>query len=615
MMKNLKILLSMLLVAALLCPMLALAEGAETADEPVTADLYWPGMKMDDFTATLCDGTEVSLYELLETKQAVLINFWATWCGPCGMEFPFMEEAYLNHMDEIAVVALSIEDTDTADVIKQFKLDNGIIALPMGHDDNDLISRMGFYEGAIPMSLLVDRFGVICWSETGSIDSTDKFERLFAGFLGDDYTESKVGYTIPGPKPTVDPADPAALDAALNVEGGTLAFRNDEDENIWFFLPTEDGTLASSNAGVNETTATVKTTVTAKVGDALAFDYKTSTEDCMDHLMLKVNGEMITVFNGENDWSTYAYPFAEDGEYEIALSYVKDAASEAGADTVWLDNVRILTGDEAAAATANLPIYPQVLEGREYELRILGDNAKKIAIFDAAGNDVTMETFGTDIYVANADSIDCKALLGKELNPATAVGYGDFDYIPTSMNKAEHDDEGFFFSVALSTVEAGGYSNTYLFLFPDGVNEPMTMDVKWVFANEENTNYFVYEELPQYDMGEFTWKYADGTEPSTDVRAVPAEVETVPEGFSPYTLTVVDQNGDAVANTMLQVCDAETCDVFPTDENGIAAFAKAPYAYEVHVLMLPEGYTYEGEDPIVLEEAGCELTIKVTKAE
>lgn len=614
-MKNLKVLLALLLAVALLCPMLALAEDVEAVEDPAAeAEIYWPGMKMDDFTAALCDGTEVSLYQLLEDHQAVLINFWATWCQPCCMEFPFMEEAYLNHMDDIAIVALSVEPTDTADVIKQFKLENGLIALPMGHDDNQLSSRFMF--DGIPTSIMVDRFGMICWMESGSIDSTDKFERLFSGFLGNDYTESKIGYTIPGPKPTVDPAEPAALDAALNVEGGALSFRNDEDANIWFFLPTEDGAaLASSNAGVNETTATVKTTITAKAGEAVAFDYKTSTENCMDHLALKVNGKLITVFNGENDWSTYAYPFAEDGEYEVAFSYIKDPAEGAGEDTVWLDNVRILTGDEAAAAASALPIYPQVLAGTDFELRLLGDNVKKVAFYDADGNDVTMELFGAENFVANADTVDCKVLLGADLNAATAVGYGDFDNNYHAMNKAEHDDEGFFFSVPIGSVEDGYYASTYVMLFPNSVNEPMTMDVKYVYANEENLNYFVYKELAEYGMTDITWKYADGTEPSTDVCAVPAEAEAVPEGFSPYTLTVVDQAGAPVANVMLQVCDAETCEVFPTDENGIAAFAKAPYAYEVHVLMLPEGYAYEGEDPIVLAEAGGEATITVTKAE
>ena len=79
---------------------------------------------MEDFTAQLCDGTQVSLSGLLSEKKAVFLNFWASWCGPCEMEFPYMQQAYDQMSQDIAVVALSIEPTDTCEVIQQFKEDN-----------------------------------------------------------------------------------------------------------------------------------------------------------------------------------------------------------------------------------------------------------------------------------------------------------------------------------------------------------------------------------------------------------------------------------------------------------------------------------------------------------
>lgn len=99
-----------LLALMLMLGMVTFASAEETK-------VYRLGDKMEDFTATLVDGTEVSLYGLLAEKKAVLINFWATWCTPCRSEFPFMQEAYDEVSGDIAILALSTEPSDTNDAI------------------------------------------------------------------------------------------------------------------------------------------------------------------------------------------------------------------------------------------------------------------------------------------------------------------------------------------------------------------------------------------------------------------------------------------------------------------------------------------------------------------
>ncbi len=156
-------------------------EPTQGPTEPVVPGYYWLGDTVEDFTVTMSDGKVMTLSEILETKELVILNFWATWCGPCRMEFPYMEEAYLNYQDKVEIIALSVEPTDTNDVIEAFKAENGLTALPMGQDSIGLSSY--FYFDGIPTSVAIDRYGVICWQESGSITSTDKFERLFSGFL------------------------------------------------------------------------------------------------------------------------------------------------------------------------------------------------------------------------------------------------------------------------------------------------------------------------------------------------------------------------------------------------------------------------------------------------
>lgn len=152
----------------------------------LAAGYYQLGDVMDDFTAVLADGTTVTLSGLLAEHDAVFINFWATWCPPCCREFPAMEAAFAKYQDSVAIVALSIEPTDTDTAIAQFKANNSLSLLPMGQDVNGLENRFNF--NAIPTSVLVDRTGTIVWMESGSITQAKEFERLFSAVTGSDYT-------------------------------------------------------------------------------------------------------------------------------------------------------------------------------------------------------------------------------------------------------------------------------------------------------------------------------------------------------------------------------------------------------------------------------------------
>ncbi len=577
----------------------------EIPTEPGAATVYWVGDTMADFTVTTSDGKEMTLSKLLETKELVILNFWATWCGPCQMEFPYMEEAYLKYQDKVEIIALSIEPTDTNDVIEAFKTDIGLTALPMGQDTTGLSSR--FYFEGIPTSVAIDRFGVICWQESGSITSTDKFERLFSGFLGADYTESKVGYSIPGPKPTVENADDATLTAALNAEGSAISVSNTTDPSAWPFLPTEGGALKSSNALMDETNAAVQATVSVKAGDALAFDYVMSSEAGMDFLMLEVDGELVEVFSGE-EAGIFAYGFTADGEHTVTFLYRKDMEVAGGEDYALIDNLQLLSGDAAAAAVAAMPTYPLSLEGTDCQ--IIPVDGKEAIVSDPNGMyDLMMES--TPTYVANGTEATFTIKLGKDLNPKTAVLYTyTTEYTYCVSNLAQTED-GFTVTLPLSSLETDGYSSTFVFLHPNILEDPNNFILIYVFANEENMNTFVQQELPYYGIENATWTYADGTDPSTDSSIQP-DLE-LPEGFGQYVVYFVDQNGDPVANVVAQICDAESCQVVPSDEYGIVGCIMPAYAYEIHVLSVPEGYTFDTEAVYIMPAEGGELVIQGTK--
>ena len=118
----------LLLITCMVMTVPALCAGTASAEKRNAAIL---GKPFPDFTATDTEGNLFTLSEALKDHEAVLINFWATWCGPCLSEFPFLNEAYEKYRDRVAFIALTAEKNDTMEKIEAYKKEQGI-SFPMG---------------------------------------------------------------------------------------------------------------------------------------------------------------------------------------------------------------------------------------------------------------------------------------------------------------------------------------------------------------------------------------------------------------------------------------------------------------------------------------------------
>lgn len=103
------------------------------------------------------NGHPIALSDL--RGKVVLLNFWATWCGPCRVEMPAMEELYRTFSrNDFEILAVST-DAQGVSVTRPFQQENHL-TFPILHDAD---YRVGLIYGArsLPMTFMVDRQGII----------------------------------------------------------------------------------------------------------------------------------------------------------------------------------------------------------------------------------------------------------------------------------------------------------------------------------------------------------------------------------------------------------------------------------------------------------------------
>ena len=71
-----------------------------------------PFTNAPDFSLGLFDGSTFKLSEALSSGKPVVLNFWASWCGPCADEAPALQAAFRRNSDRFTFLGVNVQDTD-----------------------------------------------------------------------------------------------------------------------------------------------------------------------------------------------------------------------------------------------------------------------------------------------------------------------------------------------------------------------------------------------------------------------------------------------------------------------------------------------------------------------
>jgi thiol-disulfide isomerase/thioredoxin len=149
-----------LILTALMLPLFGASK------EPAKAELNLKGM----------NGQKVHLRDY--RGKAVVLNFWATWCGPCKAELPMLVEAAKTYESRgVVFVAVSLDDEKTRQLVPAFVSAHQIgFPVWLGATGDDL-AKLGLGE-AVPATAFLDQDGHILARILGQLRQEDLKERL-----------------------------------------------------------------------------------------------------------------------------------------------------------------------------------------------------------------------------------------------------------------------------------------------------------------------------------------------------------------------------------------------------------------------------------------------------
>lgn len=122
------------------------------------------GQPAPDFALRSWEGRNVRLSEHL--GEVVLINFWATWCGPCRQEMPLLDEIYGKYRRAgLVLFSVNLDEANNLDAAREMATTLRV-SYPVLFDARKEVSR-AYQASTMPLTVLIDREGVVRYVSEG----------------------------------------------------------------------------------------------------------------------------------------------------------------------------------------------------------------------------------------------------------------------------------------------------------------------------------------------------------------------------------------------------------------------------------------------------------------
>ena len=136
-----------------------------------------------NFSLRDINGKQVSLDDY--KGQVVLLNFWATWCGPCKVEMPHLQAMYTDLSDKgFVVLAVSTDDARNASKVKPFIKKNKYTFPVLFDKDSSVLNKYN-PEQVLPYNVLIDSSGEVVWKKASYAPGEEvELRHKIEGILG-----------------------------------------------------------------------------------------------------------------------------------------------------------------------------------------------------------------------------------------------------------------------------------------------------------------------------------------------------------------------------------------------------------------------------------------------
>jgi thiol-disulfide isomerase/thioredoxin len=123
-----------------------------TAQLPESGPPLQVGDQPYEFNLQGVDGQSVALSQFI--GRPILVNFWATWCGPCRIEMPEIQAIWEEHKDD-GLVVLALDQSETAEDVQAYFDELGLTFTPLLDEGNRTARNFGL-QGTLPASVFIN---------------------------------------------------------------------------------------------------------------------------------------------------------------------------------------------------------------------------------------------------------------------------------------------------------------------------------------------------------------------------------------------------------------------------------------------------------------------------